>query len=411
MALYKPKWRDPKTGQYRTSSTWWYEFRFCNQRIRESTNTTRKTLAAEAERNRRLEMEKTIVGSASNLQTWRARLVSDLIAQYLQDYGLTHREASLRYVKSHLKVVSRIVGNVPLMELTETRMRSYIKQRLATGVSGRTVNMELGELSRVIGKKWSELWPNLRKLEERKDIGKALTAEEENRLLTAAWASKSPLIGPIVSIALMTGMRSGEILGLQWAQVDLQHMILTVGKAKTKAGSGRMIPINQDLATIFENHANWYQDQIGGIKAGHFLFPFRRKGSIYDPSTRVVDITAAWDLARIRANVHCRFHDLRHCAATKLAEAGVAESTMLAILGHTSRAMFERYSHIRLTAKRNAVDALSLRQPSAAEIEHVRILRRDAEAKNSNRLKDPETTQAGTSPCWVRLPQGNPECA
>jgi integrase len=57
--------------------------------------------------------------------------------------------------------------------------------------------------------------------------------------------------------------------------------------------------------------------------------------------------------------VSCRLHDLRHTVATKLAEAGVPESTMLSLMGHMSRAMLERYSHIRMAAKRVAVEALS----------------------------------------------------
>jgi integrase len=67
----------------------------------------------------------------------------------------------------------------------------------------------------------------------------------------------------------------------------------------------------------------------------------------------------AWATLRKRAGVICRLHDLRHTAATKMAEAGVPESTMLAIMGHMSRAMLERYSHIRMAAKREAVECLS----------------------------------------------------
>ena len=55
-------------------------------------------------------------------------------------------------------------------------------------------------------------------------------------------------------------------------------------------------------------------------------------------------------------------HDLRHTFATRLAENSVSESTMLALMGHMSRAMLERYSHIRMTAKRDAVAGVTLRQ-------------------------------------------------
>src|ERR1039458_1937759 len=67
----------------------------------------------------------------------------------------------------------------------------------------------------------------------------------------------------------------------------------------------------------------------------------------------------AWNSIRKEAKVSCRLHDLRHTALTKMAEAGVPESTMLALAGHMSRAMLERYSHIRMAAKREAVESLA----------------------------------------------------
>lgn len=65
-----------------------------------------------------------------------------------------------------------------------------------------------------------------------------------------------------------------------------------------------------------------------------------------------------WGAIRKKAKVDCRLHDLRHTVATKMAEVGVPENTMLALMGHMSRAMLERYSHIRMAAKREAVESL-----------------------------------------------------
>ena len=62
-----------------------------------------------------------------------------------------------------------------------------------------------------------------------------------------------------------------------------------------------------------------------------------------------------------------RLHDLRHTAATKMAEAGVPESTMLSLMGHMSRAMLERFSHIRIKAKREAAESLATTKPAAAK--------------------------------------------
>lgn len=62
-----------------------------------------------------------------------------------------------------------------------------------------------------------------------------------------------------------------------------------------------------------------------------------------------------------RAKVQCRFHNLRHIVCTKMAEAGVPEATMKAIMGHMSRAMLERYSHIRKAAEVEAMAAIEAR--------------------------------------------------
>src|SRR5262245_41798102 len=58
MAVYRPKYKDPKTGQLKEQTVWWCEFQFAGKRYRESTKTTRKTLAAQYEQRRHLELER-----------------------------------------------------------------------------------------------------------------------------------------------------------------------------------------------------------------------------------------------------------------------------------------------------------------------------------------------------------------
>ena len=53
-----------------------------------------------------------------------------------------------------------------------------------------------------------------------------------------------------------------------------------------------------------------------------------------------------------------RFHDLRHQAITELSEGGASDQTIMSIAGHVSRKMLEHYSHVRLAAKRQALEAL-----------------------------------------------------
>ncbi len=167
----------------------------------------------------------------------------------------------------------------------------------------------------------------------------------------------------------MTGIRSGEIISLTWGQVDLSRRVITVGRAKTSSGTDRRIPMNPELFEVLSIHAAWFTSDSRKRRAqttssrGVPRFPT-------DPSRPATTIKTAWESLREQSDVSCRLHDLRHTAATKMAEAGTPESTMLLIMGHMSLAMLERYSHIRMAAKREAVESLSMR-PKPAKQEAV----------------------------------------
>lgn len=353
---------------FKRGSTWWFEFYFCGKRIRESAKTSRKTIAIEAEKSRRLELEKTLSGMPTENRSQRIRTVNELVDTYQEHYGINHRPNSVIWTRTCGAHLKQHLGSTLLPDLTETAVRAYIKIRLNEGASGRSINMELGELSRAIGKPWSALWPRVRKLEEQKDIGRALSSDEERRLLDALPSVRSPLIGPFVRTALLTGMRCGEILGLTWEQADLTKRVITVGRAKTSSGTGRQIPMNEALFGVLSAHAAWCTERFGAIREGYHLFPW---GSPYpnDPRRATTTIKTAWERLREAAGVSCRLHDLRHTVATRMAEAGVPESTMLALLGHMSRSMLERYSHIRLSAKRQAVETLTLANAGGISVE------------------------------------------
>src|SRR5690242_7363597 len=98
----------------------------------------------------------------------------------------------------------------------------------------------------------------------------------------------------------------------------------------------------------------------GGTRPQYYLLPAGERWPS-DPTRPTTSFKTAWGNLRTEANVQCRIHDLRHTALTKLAESGASDSTIMALAGHLSRSMLERYSHIRMTAKREAVEALSLK--------------------------------------------------
>ena len=114
-------------------------------------------------------------------------------------------------------------------------------------------------------------------------------------------------------------------------------------------------------------------ESFGKVESSHYVFAafvpkFTFSGkkvvgyevTAFDPNTHMKSWRSAWrTLTKIAGLKGFRFHDLRHCAITQLAENGTSDSTIMAIAGHVSRRMLERYSHVRMEAKRTAMDALA----------------------------------------------------
>jgi len=364
MTLYRPTYRDARTGERKQSKVWWYEFTIAGRRIRESSGTTRRTLALEAAKRRRLELERALAGLPVHEPEQRVRTVKEVLNDFVQAYAVNHRPKSVALVEYRAKPLERLLGSLFIPDLTEARLVDYTRTRQQEGASNRTINLELGVLAQAIGQPWRTLWPRLRRLEENRDVGRALDHDEEQRLLEAASRSRSPLLYPYVMLLLWTGMRADEARTLQWKHVDFERGEVQVGKSKTAAGTRRVIPMSQPLRAVLEHYASRYAAWFGSIQPEWYVFPGCRRYKPVDPTRPVGSLRHAWELARQRAGVRCRLHDLRHSFCTKLAEAGVPEPVMFDIMGHVSQAMLRRYSHIRVQARQEAIAVLERRENS-----------------------------------------------
>jgi len=188
---------------------------------------------------------------------------------------------------------------------------------------------------------------------ERHDVAKALTSGQERALL-AVTANTDSACHTATIIALNTAMRKDEIRWLRWGQIDFEKRTLTVGRSKTDAGTGRLIPLN---AVAFEALALWAA-RFPGSGAEHYVFPSCGSRQI-DPARPTKGWRTAWRNALKRAGFHCRFHDLRVTCITKLAESQASDMTIMSIAGHVSRQMLEHYSRIRTDIKRAALEAIA----------------------------------------------------
>jgi integrase len=166
-------------------------------------------------------------------------------------------------------------------------------------------------------------------------------------------------------VDLNCGLRDKELRGLRWRQIDLVgKKALTVGKSKTDAGTGRVIPLNEVALRALQEHAAWYVRRFGECKPEWYVFP-AGKGQPNDPTRPVTTLKTAWKKVRKNANVTGRWHDNRHTLVTELAESGAGDEVIMSIAGHVSRAMLSRYSHVRMEAKRRALDAIAAQQNAA----------------------------------------------
>src|SRR6202521_1754318 len=86
--------------------------------------------------------------------------------------------------------------------------------------------------------------------------------------------------------------------------------VLTVGRAKSSFGTGRTIPINEQLAGVFASHRVWFAAQFGKSRPDYYLFPSGAPFST-DPSKPVLEVKKAWGMLRRKSGVQCRMHDLR----------------------------------------------------------------------------------------------------
>ena len=149
----------------------------------------------------------------------------------------------------------------------------------------------------------------------------------------------------IVTFAMNTGCRKGEILSLKWDNVDLKHGFIRLDK--TKNGERRDIPINDDL-----------KGTLQGITR-RLDIPY----VFFDSATGrpFQDVKRSFNTACRKAGItDFHFHDLRHTFASHLIMAGVDITTVSKLLGHKSLTMTLRYAHLAPNHLQNAVNMLNI---------------------------------------------------
>lgn len=257
-------------------------------------------------------------------------------------------------LKKHLKPA--FSGS--LRTITLASAEAYVSKRIAEKASPSTINREVTVLKHMLKRAvmWEYLGTNhlagLKAQKEPEGRVRFLDIEAIEHLLSAfAWeGAQSPLVRhylkPLVVLAMNTGMRRNEILGLTRKSVDWTNRVISL--EETKNGTPRHVYLND-----------------AAIDALRSLPPRLDTGRFFPFSPN--QVTMAFRRLVKRAGItDFRFHDLRHTFASHQAMSGVAPRGLQALLGHKDARMTMRYSHMSDSYLRNAVNGVVLGQAQTA---------------------------------------------
>jgi len=312
----------------------------------------------------------------------RASSLRVFVEQQYRSWAEAHRKTGEETVERVLAVFDDGILSRRMSELSPFLLEQWRTRRRKAGIRDSTINRDLDALRTVLSKavEWRLITEHPMREVKRTRIDirgrlRYLSPEEEKRLRAAlverdearhdgrrrfnAWRAARGYktlppyegypdhLSPIVLLALNTGLRRGELLGLRWADLDLTAARLTVRGLTAKSGITRYVPLNTEAVTVLQK---WQKGRK--VEGDVLVFP----GPTGEPMTT---LKTAWQPVGKAARLKdFTFHDLRHTFASKLVQAGVDLNTVRELLGHADIKMTLRYAHLAPEHKAAAVAKL-----------------------------------------------------
>jgi integrase len=277
----------------------------------------------------------------------KERTFAELMERYIEERNVG--EAGQRSCRGYPGRLGPFFGHLLLSAITPRLIADYKAKRYEDGVGPVTINRELALMKRAFNVaihewRWCQDNPvtQVPREKENSPPDRWLTDEEEARLLNCS----PPWLKEIVTFALHTGMRQGELLALTWDGVDLDRRTVTI--IQSKNGDPLTNPINLTVQALLKKRAKARPVETNLV----FFSPVH--APIDDDYLRRVFTSAA-----AKADIeHFHFHGLRHTFATRLIQAGVDLYKVQRLLGHKSLMMTQRYAHHCPDSLRDSVDIL-----------------------------------------------------
>jgi integrase len=367
---------------FQRGRVWWVQYYVHGLQVRESSHSRTKGVAEKLLMKRLVAADEGTLAAPTRpimYEEMRERLVTGWL---LERPDLTRKETD-----QCLARLDEFFKGLTANLITEDKIDAFKLARKATGASNATVNRALAALRQMIrlsAKRWRNP-PQVKLLPEPPARKGFLTHEQYLRL----WATLPAYLQPITAFANALGMRLGELQQLTWKNVDRRANVIRLEADQTKSGEGREIPFGllPELAALMAQL--WEastSDRVFTRSDGKPLGCFRKawiraaiKASLGRMCWKCKKchqlIEAAkrpWPPERQPAEVpHCDcgtkcvwhyegliFHDLRRTAVRNLRRAGVPESVAMAVSGHKTREVFERYNIKDITDVERALKAL-----------------------------------------------------
>jgi integrase len=233
-------------------------------------------------------------------------------------------------------MAQRPFARIRMSALTSSHLAAYRDERLKV-VSGATVNREFSVLSHAIDtarREWDVYLPTnpctlVRRPPQGRPRDRRLQGDEEQRLLAACRGARNKWLAHFVALAIETGMRRGELLGLSWDNVDFERR--TAFLPVTKNGESRGVPLSSRAVTVLRGLPAASSGRVFGE-----LTPLALRQS-FNRATRRAAITGL------------RLHDLRHEATSRFFEKGLNVMEVASVTGHKTLQMLKRYTHLSVT--------------------------------------------------------------
>ncbi|HEU5380512.1 MAG TPA: site-specific integrase [Ktedonobacteraceae bacterium] len=299
------------------------------------------------------------------------------LGEYIQDWLENTHKSKLRLsvylnYKKHVRHIVADLGTIWLQKLTPQHVQSFLSKKLNEGLSPKYVREMLGVLNLALANavKWGYLSRNVCDVVTRPRIPKheitPLTLEQAQRFRQHIQGHRLEVL---ITMAVVTGMRRGELLSLRWSEIDFRRGIVQVlhtvdrfaghgyieGEPKSAAGL-RSIRLPGFLLEMLHQHQARQleiQSRNKQWEERGLVFPNLRGGYLHPNHMG----EAFRELLQQAGLPLIRFHDLRHSAATILLSMGVNIKVIQELLGHSDIAITLRvYGHLLPSMQQEAVD-------------------------------------------------------